>query len=225
MLPRITRVAALAALSVLLLGAVPAAATWSLVWSDEFDGTSLDATKWTPDVGNGCPDLCGWGNSELEYYRTQNLAVTGGNLVITTRSEFYGGSAFTSGKITTRDKFGVTYGRIVMRAKLPTGGGIWPAFWMMPQDDVYGGWAASGEIDIMESANGTTTVGGALHYGGGWPDNTSTSGSYSLGGVNFADDFHEYAVEWEEDAIRFMEADVLRRFDWRGQDRGPTLHE
>ena len=96
-----------------------------------------------------------------------------------------------------------------MRAKIPTGGGMWPAFWMMPQDDVYGGWAASGEIDIMESANGTTSVGGALHYGGSWPDNTSTSGSYSLGGANFADDFHIYAVEWEPDEIRWYVDGVL----------------
>lgn len=181
----------------------PAAATWSLVWADEFNGTSLDAANWAPDIGDGCPDLCGWGNNELQYYRSQNVAVTGGNLVLTARAESFGGRAFTSGKVTTRGKRTFLYGRVEMRAKLPTGGGMWPAFWMMPAADVYGGWAASGEIDIMESANATTTVGGALHYGGSFPDNTSTSGSYSLGGANFADDFHVYAVEWEPDAIRW----------------------
>ncbi len=181
----------------------PAAATWSLVWSDEFNGTGLDAANWTADVGNGCPNLCGWGNNELQYYRAQNVAVTGGNLVLTTRAESFGGNAFTSGKVHTRGKRSFLYGRVEMRAKLPTGGGMWPAFWMMPAADVYGGWAASGEIDIMESANGTTTVGGALHYGGSYPDNTSTSGSYSLGGANFADEFRVYAVEWEPDTIRW----------------------
>jgi beta-glucanase (GH16 family) len=188
--------------------ATPSLATYSLVWSDEFEGASLDLSNWSYDVGNGCPDLCGWGNAELEYYRTQNVAVADGNLVITAKAENYAGYQFTSGKIHTRGKQSFLYGRIEMRAKLPTGGGMWPAFWMMPQDDVYGGWAASGEIDIMESANATTSVGGALHYGGEYPANTSTSSSYSLGGANFADDFHVYAVEWEPDVIRWYVDDV-----------------
>jgi beta-glucanase (GH16 family) len=186
-----------------------AQATWALVWSDEFNGTTLDAANWTPDIGNGCPSLCGWGNNELQYYRSQNVAVTGGNLVLTARAESYGGASFTSGKVTTRGKHSFLYGRIEMRAKLPTGGGMWPAFWMMPQDDAYGGWAASGETDIMESANATTSVGGALHFGGSYPANTSTSSSYSLGGANFADAFHVYAVEWEPDEIRWYVDDVL----------------
>ncbi len=193
---------ALAILMVVGLAA-PVFATYALVWSDEFNGSSLDLDNWTATVGNGCPNLCGWGNNELEYYRNENVTVTGGNLVLTSRAESYGGSSFTSGKVTTSGKQSFLYGKIEMRAKIPTGGGMWPAFWMMPQDDVYGSWAASGEIDIMESANNTTSVGGALHYGGTWPDNTSTSASYSLGGANFADDFHIYAVEWEPDAIRW----------------------
>jgi beta-glucanase (GH16 family) len=187
----------------------PAFATYSLVWSDEFNGTALDLANWSYDFGNGCPDLCGWGNNELQYYRSQNVAVTGGNLVLTTKAENYGGYAFTSGKVHTRGKQSFLYGRIEMRAKIPTGGGMWPAFWMMPQDDVYGGWAASGEIDIMESSNATTEVGGALHFGDNYPNNTSTSQSHSLGGTNFADDFHIYAVEWEEGEIRWYVDDTL----------------
>ena len=187
----------------------PAFATYSLVWSDEFSGTSLDSDNWTPDIGNGCPYLCGWGNNELEYYRAENISVSGGNLVLTALEESYGGSSYTSGKVTTRGKQTFLYGRIEMRAKIPTGGGMWPAFWMMPQDDVYGGWAASGELDIMESANSTTSVGGAIHFGGSWPNNTYTSASYSLGGTSFADDFHVYAVEWEPDVIRWYVDDVL----------------
>ena len=178
-------------------------ATYSLVWSDEFSGNSLDTANWSVDIGNGCPDLCGWGNNELEYYRAENVTVSDGNLILTAREEYYGGASFTSGKVTTRDKQFFLYGRIEMRAKIPTGDGMWPAFWMMPQYDVYGGWASSGEIDIMESANNTTYIGGILHFGGSWPENSSTGASYSLGGTNFADDFHIYAVEWEADVIRW----------------------
>jgi len=204
----ITAIRQLSMAIILAVGfAAPASATWSLVWSDEFNGTSLNAANWAPDLGNGCPSLCGWGNNELQYYTAQNVTVTGGNLVLTTKVESNG--AFTSGKVTTRGKQSFLYGRVEMRAKLPTGGGMWPAFWMMPQDDAYGGWASSGEIDIMESSNGTTSVGGALHFGGQYPANTSTSSSYSLGGANFADDFHIYAVEWEPTQIRWYVDDVL----------------
>jgi beta-glucanase (GH16 family) len=178
-------------------------ATWSLVWSDEFNGTSLNTGDWNYDVGTGCPSLCGWGNNELEYYRAENVAVSGGNLVITSRAESFGGAGFTSGKITTKNKRTFLYGRIEMRARIPTGGGMWPAFWMLPQDAVYGIWARSGEIDIMEAANSTTSVGGTIHYGGSWPNNTYSGGSYSLGGANFANDFHIYAIEWEPDEMRW----------------------
>jgi len=197
--------------AIIVLGcAAPAWATYSLVWSDEFDGTSLDTSNWTADIGDGCPNLCGWGNNELQYYRAENVTVSDGNLVLTSREEYYGGRSYTSGKVHTRDKRSFLYGRIEMRAMIPTGDGMWPAFWMMPQDDVYGGWAASGEIDIMESSNATTSVGGTLHFGGSWPDNTYTGGSYSLGGgTSFADDFHIYAVEWEADEIRWYVDDVL----------------
>ncbi len=202
-------------LCVLLLAVVavsiasPARASWSLVWSDEFNGTSLNTADWNYEVGTGCPSLCGWGNSELEYYRAENVTVSGGNLVITSRAESFGGAGFTSGKITTKNKQAFLYGRIEMRARIPTGGGMWPAFWMLPRDAVYGVWAASGEIDIMEASNSTTSVGGTIHYGGSWPNNTYSGGSYSLGGANFADDFHIYAIEWEPDAIRWYVDGVL----------------
>jgi beta-glucanase (GH16 family) len=188
--------------------AAPAQGAYSLVWSDEFNGGSLNTDDWTADYGNGCPGLCGWGNNELEFYLSQNVTVTGGNLVLTAREESMGGNSFTSGKVHTRDKQSFLYGRIEARAKIPTGGGMWPAFWMMPQDDAYGGWAASGEIDIMEAANNTTSVGGTIHYGGSWPDNTYSGSSYSLGGANFADEYHVYAVEWEPEEIRWYVDDV-----------------
>ena len=198
------------ALAVLLVAGTvsPVSGAMSLVWSDEFDGASLNTGNWTIDIGDGCPDLCGWGNNELEYYRAQNVSVAGGYLTLTARDEYYGGRHFTSGKVHTRDKQSFLYGRIEMRAKIPTGGGMWPAFWMMPQDAAYGGWAASGEIDIMESANATDWIGGTIHFGGSWPDNTHSGGTYSLGGTNFADDFHVYAIEWEPEEIRWYVDDV-----------------
>ncbi|MCK4773521.1 MAG: glycoside hydrolase family 16 protein [Candidatus Krumholzibacteria bacterium] len=159
-------------LTIMLVSIIsPAHATWSLVWSDEFNGNSLNTSDWSYDIGTGCPSLCGWGNNELQYYRAENVAVSGGNLVITSLAQSFGGASFTSGKVHTRDKHFFLYGRIEMRAKIPTGGGMWPAFWMMPQYNVYGGWAASGEIDIMESANSTISVDGTIHYGGSWPNN------------------------------------------------------
>jgi beta-glucanase (GH16 family) len=187
----------------------PVHATFSLVWSDEFNGTGLDAGNWVINIGDGCPDLCGWGNNELQYYRAENVTVSGGNLVLTTLAESYGGRSYTSGKVTTKDRHSFLYGRMEMRAKLPVGGGMWPAFWMMPQDDVYGGWAASGELDIMESSNDMTSIGGTIHYGGTYPSNTYSGGSYSLGGTSFADDFHIYAVEWEPDEMRWYVDGVL----------------
>ncbi len=180
----------------------------SLVWSDEFDGTSFNTANWTIITGDGCPDLCGWGNNELEYYRGENVDVADGYLTLTAREEYYGGRYFTSGKIQSSGKQTFVYGRIEMRAKIPTGGGMWPAFWMMPEDDVYGGWAASGEIDIMESVNDADQISGTLHFGGSWPDNAQTGGSYAPGGVDFSDDFHIYAIEWEEEEIRWYVDDV-----------------
>jgi len=192
----------------LLTLAPRAEATWSLVWSDEFDGATLDASNWTPAVGNGCPSLCGWGNNELQYYRSQNISVAGGFLTITAKRENFGGAQFTSGRLHSHGKRSFLYGRIEMRAKLPTGGGMWPAFWMMPEADVYGGWAASGELDIMESVNDADEISGTLHFGGEWPDNTSTGGSYAPG-TDFSAGFHTYAVEWEPDQIRWYVDDVL----------------
>jgi beta-glucanase (GH16 family) len=181
----------------------------SLLFQDEFNGTSLDLAKWTYEIGNGCPGLCGWGNNEKQYYTSlsQNINVTGGYLNITARSSpnYLGsGSDFTSAKINTKNKFDRTYGRFEASIKMPIGTGLWPAFWMLPTNNEYGGWPTSGEIDIMEYRgdiqNRTST---ALHYGNSWPNNLYDGASYTSTIVNYTQDFHEFAVEWEPGVMRF----------------------
>jgi beta-glucanase (GH16 family) len=187
-----------------------AAQAYQLVWSDEFNGTALDLTKWEPQIGTGCPSLCGWGNNELEYYRAENATVAGGLLTITAKAESFGGKSYTSARLRTKLRGDWTYGRIEMRAKMPTGRGLWPALWMLPTDEVYGAWAASGEIDILEYlGHQTNRVLGTLHYGGAWPNNTYTTNSYQLPTGNFADSFHDFALEWEPCAMRWYVDGVL----------------
>ena len=155
-----------------------APAGWKLAWSDEFDGKEVDPAKWNFDHGSflqaGSEWLPGWGNGELEFYtkRPQNVSVQDGMLHIRALREHFKGSEFTSARLTTRKLFAKRYGRFDIRAKLPTGRGIWPAIWMRPQDDAYGGWAASGEIDVMEArGQEPQKVLGTLHYGSRWPAN------------------------------------------------------
>src|SRR6185436_6431162 len=153
-------------------------ADWQQVWSDEFNGTSVDSTTWVFETGNGSG---GWGNNEREYYtsRTNNAYVAGGLLHIVARQESMGGFPYTSARMKTQGHYSKKYGRFEFRAKLPPGVGCWPALWMMPRDSVYGGWAASGEIDVMENRGSTpTTTGGTIHYGGSWPNNVYTGDDY-----------------------------------------------
>lgn len=195
--------ALLAPLALVAAGSA-ASAQMQLVWQDEFDGTALDPTKWEAQQGTGCPSLCGWGNNELQAYRAENAVVGGGVLRIVAKRENYQGRQYTSARIRTRGRADWTYGRFEMRAKLPIGQGIWPAFWMLPTSSPYGTWAAGGEIDIMEAlGHQPSIVHGTLHYGAPSPGNTSSGGSYHLPGATFHDDFHVFALEWEEGLMRW----------------------
>lgn len=189
---------------------------WTLSWSDEFNGNSIDPTKWTYDIGNWIVDgsgngvTSGWGNNEKEYYTdsSENAYVKAGKLVIEAKKEqttdAFGTYDYTSAKLKTKGLFSQTYGRYEIRAKLPIGKGLWPAIWMLPENDVYGGWAASGEIDIMEGwGSKPDTVGGTLHYGGLWPGNKYTGKSYVFPSTTTVNVFHEYALEWEPGKIRW----------------------
>ena len=177
----------------------------TLVWQDEFDGDSLDFSKWEIEV-----NAFGGGNHELQIYtdRQENVRVENGLLVIEAHKGTTGISGtdreYSSGRLRTKNRGDWKFGRFEVRAKLPAGQGIWPAIWMLPTEDRYGGWARSGEIDIMEmKGQEPNTVLGTLHYGGAWPDNIYTGDSYKLSEGTFADDFHTFAVEWQEGKIEW----------------------
>jgi len=183
---------------------------WKLVWSDEFEGSAVDPSKWDFQLGNSSPEIgggaAGWGNNELEYYtsRPANARVEGGYLTITARKEEYAGYHYTSARMRTIHKGDWTYGRFEIRAKLPKGKGLWPALWMMPTDSQYGTWAASGEIDIVEElGHEPNKVYGTLHYGGVWPQNKSSGGNFILNSGDFSQDFHIFAMEWEHGVFRW----------------------
>ena len=187
--------------------------TLVLVWSDEFDASQLDPQKWYFEMGDGSQyGIPGWGNDELQWYLPDNSELVDGYLVITAQRESSNGKDYTSARLSTVDRFAFRYGRIEARMRLPGGQGIWPAFWLLPQDRVYGRWAASGEIDIMEAVNlggaGDNIVHGTIHYGDEWPDNVYSGNEY-LVPTDATTDFHDYALEWDEAELRWYVDDIL----------------
>ncbi|WP_299296184.1 glycoside hydrolase family 16 protein [uncultured Erythrobacter sp.] len=206
------------------------AQSWELVWSDEFDGTELDGTKWAPE------ESCwGGGNNERQCYtdRPENIVLEDGFLHLKARKETFTGpdrppeiaedpnpqvtQEYTSGKIRTRGLHSWKYGRIEVRAKVSAGQGMWPAVWMMPEEAHYGSWPLSGEIDILEAVNigaacdecegdvGENRTVSALHFGEAWPKNSHVDQKSPLPDLALpSDEFHTYAVEWGEGLIRFL---------------------
>jgi len=179
----------------------------TLAWSDEFDGQKLDPATWFFETGDGSQyGIPGWGNAELQWYLPDSARLEDGKLVITARRQSESGYAYTSARLHTRDRFAFRYGRIEARIRLPAGQGLWPAFWLLPQDDAYGTWAASGEIDIVESRNlggtGGNTIVGGLYYGGPSPGQVASSESY-LVSADVTTEFHVYALEWDEAEFRW----------------------
>lgn len=194
-----------------------AANGYTLAWSDEFDGAELDLNKWSFQIGtkdpNGGPEY--WGNEEKEYYTDTNHVVENGRLVITAKQESKGGMPYTSTRIRTKTDAGNTlyatkYGRIEARIKLPTEEGLWPAFWMLPADcSIYGTWAASGELDIMEARGRfPDKVGGTIHFGSQWPNNTYYGKEHTFDSSTDISAYHLYSVEWEPGKITWLVDDV-----------------
>ncbi|WP_064094182.1 carbohydrate binding domain-containing protein [Rossellomorea aquimaris] len=184
---------------------------WSLIWHDEFNQTKIDRDKWTFDIGNGFLDengqfISGWGNNEKQYYtdRPENAKTEDGKLFITAKEEEYEGYSYTSARLKTKGLFAKAYGKFEMKASLPVGKGYWPAFWMLPEDDVYGAWASSGEIDIMEvQGSNPHEVIGTIHYGETWPNNKYTGSHYAFEDGTTISDEHVYSLEWEPGEIRW----------------------
>jgi beta-glucanase (GH16 family) len=191
--------------------------SWTLVWSDEFDGAagaSFDGAKWAADTGGA-----GWGNQEREFYttRTDNIAMDGsGHLVITARAEpasstyscWYGKCGYTSARIKTKGLFSQTYGRFEARIRIPHGQGLWPAFWMLGDNIDAVGWPRSGEIDIMENIGREPSIVHGTMHGPGYSGGSGIGGPYSLTRGAFADDFHVYAVEWSPGLIQWFVDDT-----------------
>lgn len=190
---------------------IPSIPGWQLVWNDEFSGADIDLDKWEYEV-NGQ----GGGNNELQYYtdRPRNSFIQDGNLIILAMNESFTGTdgtrQYTSARLHTRNKGDWKYGRFDIKAKLPYGQGLWPAIWMMPTNSVYGGWAASGEIDIMELlGQESNRVYGTLHYGGSYPNNSHSGSSFRLPSGSFATDYHLFTIEWEENEFRWYVDGIL----------------
>jgi len=188
--------------------------SWRLVWQDEFNGTGLpDATRWGYEVGYVR-------NSELQYYtqgRLENARQENGHLVIEARRDGWNGHDITSASVITKGKKSFLYGRIEVRAKLPTGKGTWPAFWMLGTDIDQVGWPACGEIDIMEYVGfDPTTIHGTVHtpfyYHGSsaGPRGSSTQASSPWL------DYHLYAIEWFPDRIDFF-VDSVKYFTFHNE--------
>ncbi len=173
---------------------------YQLLWSDEFDGDSLNEDIWTREIRDP-----GWTNNELQAYTDSddNIFIRDGKLVLKAiKVESGNATGYTSGKVNSQNKADFTYGKVVVSAKVPEGQGLWPAIWMMPQDEgKYGQWPKCGEIDIMEVLGSATNIAyGTLHYG---EPHGEQQGKVVLESGTFADDFHEYSVEWEPGEIRW----------------------
>lgn len=210
---------------------------WTLVWSDEFDGDSgtfVDTTKWRADTADGCQmGICGWGNQEKQFYTasTANIALDGdGHLQITARiapagmSCYYGPCRYTSGKITTRGKFQAEPGRVEARLKLPTGQGLWPAFWMLGSGWPSTPWPRCGELDIMEHKGSQPTITSSAIHGPGYSGATPFAHAMASSQGPYFENFHLFAVEWDRNDVRFFvdstlhytvrRADVVAHGDW-----------
>lgn len=181
----------------------------SMVWEENFNGNTIDESMWNFEIGTGNN---GWGNSELQYYRKENASIAESEyLVIEARNEQFGGSDYTSTRMTTQDKKEFQYGRIDIRAALPEGKGLWPALWMLGENFQSTGWPMCGEIDIMELVgNDPGRVHGTVHFGDSFANHQFVGGSTALsGGAKFSEEFHVFSIDWVEDRINFLVDDEV----------------
>ncbi|KAF2519160.1 glycoside hydrolase family 16 protein [Flavobacterium salilacus subsp. salilacus] len=169
-----------------------------LVWEENFDGNALNEQVWNYELGDGCPNICGWGNNERQIYTTDNHKVANGMLTITVKKD---GEKYTSTRITTAGNKEFKYGYIEARAKIPTGHGIWPAFWMLGSNIKQVGWPMAGEIDILEYVGKEPNmVFTSLHT---QDSHGNTINTKKTTFENIEEGFHTYAIDWTKDHIAF----------------------
>lgn len=169
-----------------------------LVWAEEFNGSELDEKNWTIALGDGCPTLCGWGNQEKQVYTTTNHRLVNGILYIEARKN---GEEYSSTRLTTKGKKKFQYGRIEIRAQLPTGKGLWPAFWLLGDNIDAVGWPLCGEIDVLEYVGRAPgEIFTTLHTQAAHGDN-GNSKTTTIPGIEQG--FHTYAADWNNQCIRF----------------------
>eukprot|EP01121_Diplochlamys_sp_Union-15-3_P014334 TRINITY_DN4554_c0_g1_i1.p1 TRINITY_DN4554_c0_g1~~TRINITY_DN4554_c0_g1_i1.p1 ORF type:complete len:255 (-),score=34.03 TRINITY_DN4554_c0_g1_i1:16-780(-) len=169
---------------------------WVLIWSDDFDGTKLDTTKWST-LDQNSPR-----NNELEYYTSEDVYVENSNLVLRSQKRPYKGAQYTSGLVNSTGKFSHTYGRWEVRAKLPYGDGLWPAHWLLPENSC---WPVNGEIDIMENlGQDVHSIYGHVHVGERCDQEISQGAAYVKTNIDFSQDYHIYEVEWTSTYIKFF---------------------
>lgn len=170
-----------------------------LVWSDEFDSADLNENFWNYELGNGCPDLCGWGNNEPQIYTKENHRLENGKLHIAIKKE---GAGYTSTRITTEKKFEFQYGRVEARAKLPVGKGIWPAIWMLGSNHREVGWPLCGEIDILEYVGREPhMIFNSLHTQDSFGNTVNTKKTRI---DDIEEGFHTYIADWSPEKIDFL---------------------
>ena len=196
---------------------------YNLVWSDEFNYTGLpDSKKWSYDTDGNAG---GWGNNESQYYtsnRLQNSQVKDGVLYITAIKEDYEGRKYTSARLVTRTKGDWLYGRIEVRAKLPDGRGMWPAIWMLSTDWTYGGWPASGEIDIMENVGYDPYKIVASAHTQAYYHSIGTQKSATTVVTDCYTAFHNYILEWDVSEYRVY-VDEKLYFTFVNEGKGFTV--
>lgn len=195
---------------------IPEISGYTLVWNDEFDGQYINPNKWSWEVNGD-----GGGNNELQYYTAlpTNSFIENGKLIIRAIHENYQNREYTSARLRTKDKGDWLYGRIEVSAKVPTGVGTWPAIWMLPTDWSYGGWPASGEIDIMEHVGyDPNVIHGSIHTKA-YNHTIGTQKSKQLTIPTATTQFHLYAIEWFADHIDFY-IDNYKYFTFNNENKG-----
>ena len=180
---------------------------YQLIWQDDFDNSTFNEKWWTPQLGDGCPQLCGWGNNESQYYteEEENIRIENGYLIIQAHKKNVQNIQYTSAKLITKNKLSWKHGKIEIKAKLPKGRGVWPAFWMLPELlEKPMKWPDDGEIDIMEHVGyNPNMIYGTIHTKK-YNHLIGTQKSDSISVKNVSEQFHIYSIEWDKNKITWL---------------------